>query len=47
MMESYHLIVLSDPEEDFENIGISHSCHLDLLENEEYDMVKKEGILLQ
>ena len=36
-----------DPEEDFENIDISHSCHLDLLGNEEYDMVKKEGILLQ
>ena len=37
----------TDPEEDFENIGISHSCHLDLLGDEEYDMVEKEGILLQ
>jgi pimeloyl-ACP methyl ester carboxylesterase len=36
-----------DPEEDFENIGISRSCHLDLLGDEEYEMVKKEGILLQ
>jgi pimeloyl-ACP methyl ester carboxylesterase len=38
----------TDPEEeDFENIGISNNCHTDLLGNEEYDIVKEEGILLQ
>ena len=38
----------TDPEEDdFENIGISNNCNTDLLGNEEYDIVKKEGILLQ
>jgi pimeloyl-ACP methyl ester carboxylesterase len=36
-----------NPGEDFKNIGISKNCHANLLGNEEYDMVKNEGILLQ
>jgi pimeloyl-ACP methyl ester carboxylesterase len=36
-----------NPEEDFKNIGISNNCHADLLGNEEYNMIKEEGILLQ
>jgi len=33
--------------ENFENIDISNNCHTDLLGNEEYNMVKEEGILLR
>lgn len=37
----------TNPEENFENIGISDNCHTDLLGNEEYNMVREKGILLQ